>query len=122
MLVWTRQWILVTNILDGSKSNDPDGKIESYTWRQISGEKTKSRFWNQPMINVATTSLIEDTLMFELLVTDKYNSGVDTVYIYVVDIPEPLILQTSSSSANEGKGMAKISLVYLLNQEKSLNT
>ena len=32
------------------------------------------------------------------------------VYIHVVDIPEPLILQTSSSSANEGKGMAKISL------------
>ena len=31
-------------ILDGSNSNDPDGKIESYTWRQISGEKTKSKF------------------------------------------------------------------------------
>ena len=97
-------------ILDGSNSNDPDGKIESYTWRQVSGEKTKSRFWNQPVINVATTSVLEDTLIFELLVTDKYNSGADTVFIYVVDIPEPLILQTSSSSANEGKGMAKISL------------
>ena len=26
-------------LLDGSKSNDPDGEIKSYKWRQISGEK-----------------------------------------------------------------------------------
>ena len=97
-------------ILNGSNSNDPDGKIESYAWRQISGEKTQSSFWNQPVVNVATTSTLEDTLMFELKVEDKYNSGVDTVNVYVTDIPEPLILKTSSSSANEGRGMAKISL------------
>ena len=31
-------------ILDGSNSNDPDGKIESYTWRQVSGKKQNLDF------------------------------------------------------------------------------
>jgi len=97
-------------ILDGSKSNDPDGEIKSYQWRKINGEKVKAKNWDQSVINLTTTSALEDTLSFELMVNDKYNSGLDTVNIYVVDIPEPLILLTSSSSANEGTGMAKISL------------
>ena len=97
-------------ILDASKSNDPDGEIQSYQWRQISGEKVNSRNWNQSVITLTTTSTLEDTLSFELMVEDNYNSGLDTVVVYIVDIPEPLILLTSSSSANEGTGMAKISL------------
>jgi hypothetical protein len=97
-------------ILDGSKSNDPDGEIKSYHWKQISGEKVKSRNWKQSVITLKTTSTLEDTLAFELMVEDKYNSDLDTVVVYVVDIPEPLILLTSSSSASEGIGTAKISL------------
>ena len=97
-------------LLDGSKSNDPDGEIKSYKWRQISGEKTSSKNWNQSVINVSTISTFEDTLSFELTVEDKYNSDIDTVNVFVIDIPEPLVLLTSSSSANEGTSMAKISL------------
>ena len=97
-------------ILDGSKSNDPDGEIKSYQWRKLNGEKVKAKNWDQSVINLTTTSVLEDTLSFELMVTDKYNSGLDTINVYVVDIPEPLIILTSSSSANEGTGMAKISL------------
>ncbi|OUW79849.1 MAG: hypothetical protein CBD77_01545 [bacterium TMED217] len=97
-------------ILDASKSNDPDGEIKSYKWRQILGEKVKTKNWDQSVITLATTSTLEDTLSFELIVEDKYNSSLDTVNIFIVDIPEPLILLTSSSSTNEGTGMAKISL------------
>ena len=97
-------------ILDGSKSNDPDGKIKSYEWRQLSGDRTTAKNWKQSIITITTTSTLEDTLKFELMVKDKYNSGLDTISVNVVDIPEPLILLTSSSSANEGTGIAKISL------------
>ena len=43
-------------------------------------------------------------------VDDKYNSGLDTLNVFVLDIPEPLIILTSHSSAIESVGKAKISL------------
>ena len=85
-------------ILDGSKSNDPDGKIKSYEWRQLSGDRTTAKNWKQSIITITTTSTLEDTLSFELMVKDKYNSGLDTISVNVVDIPEPLILLTSTTS------------------------
>ena len=97
-------------ILDGSKSNDPDGEIKSYLWRPLSGSKTTSKNWSQPVINVKTTSALVDTLTFELKVEDKYNFGLDTLTIFILDIPEPLVIITSSSSAIESTGAAKISL------------
>ena len=97
-------------ILDGSKSNDPDGEIKYYEWRQLLGNRTSSRNWNQSILTIMATAAVEDTLSFELTVKDKYNSGKDTVYVYVVDIPDPIILLTSSSSSSEGTGIAKISL------------
>ena len=97
-------------LLDGSKSNDPDGEITSYQWRQIDGETATSKNWSQAVINVSTNSTFEDTLSFELTVKDIYNLDIDTVNVFVVDIPEPLVLLTSSSSASEGTSMAKISL------------
>ena len=51
-----------------------------------------------------------DTLSFELKVEDKYNFDLDTINVYVMDIPEPLVVITSSSSAQENIGAAKISL------------
>ena len=97
-------------ILDGSKSNDPDGQIKSFQWRQLSGEKTTSKSRKQAVINLKTTSLFVDTLSFELKVEDKYNFDLDTINVYVMDIPEPLVVITSSSSAQENIGAAKISL------------
>ena len=55
-------------ILDGSKSNDPDGKIKSYEWRQLSGDRTTAKNWKQSIITITTTSTLEDTLSFELMV------------------------------------------------------
>ncbi len=97
-------------ILDGSKSNDPDGEIKTYRWRQLSGNKTTSKNRSQAVITVKTSSTLIDTLTFELKVEDKYNSDLDTLTVYVLDIPEPLVVITSSSSAIESVGAAKISL------------
>ena len=97
-------------ILDGSKSNDPDGQIKSFKWRQLTGQKTTTNSSKQAVINLKTTSLNVDTLSFELKVEDKYNFALDTVNIFVMDIPEPLVIITSSSSAQENIGAAKISL------------
>ena len=97
-------------ILDGSKSNDPDGEIKTYKWRPISGSKTTAKNWSQAVITVKTTSPLIDPLTFELKVEDKYNSDLDTLTIYVFDIPEPLVVITSSSSVIESIGAAKISL------------
>ena len=97
-------------ILNGSKSNDPDGQIKSFQWRQLTGQKTTTNNSKQAVINLKTTSLNVDTLSFELKVEDKYNFALDTVNIFVMDIPEPLVIITSSSSAQENIGAAKISL------------
>ena len=97
-------------ILDGSKSYDPDGQIKSYQWRQLQGDKTTSKSRKQAVINLKTTSLNIDTLSFELKVEDKYNFDLDTVNVFVIDIPEPLVVVTSNSSALENVGAAKISL------------
>ena len=75
-----------------------------------SGEKTTSKSRKQAVINLKTTSLFVDTLSFELKVEDKYNFDLDTINVYVMDIPEPLVVITSSSSAQENIGAAKISL------------
>ena len=97
-------------ILDGSKSNDIDGEILKYTWRQLSGTQTTSKIWSQSVLNVKATEPTIDTLVFELKVDDKYNSGLDTLNVFILDIPEPLIILTSHSSAIESVGKAKISL------------
>ena len=72
-------------------------------------KNSTSKNWNQSVINVSTISTFEDTLSFELTVEDKYNSDIDTVNVFYRHY-EPLVLLTSSSSANEGTSMAKISL------------
>ena len=78
--------------------------------RQLSGSKTSAKNWSQAVITVKTTSTLIDTLTFELKVEDKYNSDLDTLTVYILDIPEPLVVITSSSSAIESVGAAKISL------------
>ena len=57
--------------LDGSKSNDKDGKIESYHWQQISGPKVDLENTNKSKANFVSPSVNHDTiLVFKLIVTD----------------------------------------------------
>ena len=57
--------------LDGSKTNDKDGKIESYHWQQIGGPKVDLENTNKSKTNFVSPSVNHDTvLVFKLTVTD----------------------------------------------------
>jgi hypothetical protein len=65
-------------ILDGSKSKDRDGKIESYRWQQIIGPITKVALDNPNNIeaNFISPQVSHDTiLVFKLTVTDDKSSS-----------------------------------------------
>jgi hypothetical protein len=65
-------------ILDGSKSKDRDGKIESYRWQQIIGPITKVALDNPNNIeaNFISPQVSHDTiLVFKLTVTDDKGSS-----------------------------------------------
>ena len=65
-------------ILDGSKSKDSDGKIESYRWQQIIGPSTKVALDNPNNIeaNFISPQVSHDTiLVFKLTVTDDKDSS-----------------------------------------------
>ncbi|MGA9745414.1 MAG: metallophosphoesterase, partial [Nitrososphaeraceae archaeon] len=65
-------------ILDGSKSKDSDGKIESYRWQQIIGPSTKVALDNPNNIeaNFISPQVSHDTiLVFKLTVTDDNDSS-----------------------------------------------
>ena len=65
-------------ILDGSKSKDRDGKIESYRWQQIIGPSTKVALDNPNNIeaNFISPQVSHDTmLVFKLTVTDDKDSS-----------------------------------------------
>ena len=75
-------------ILDGSKSKDSDGKIESYRWQQIIGPSTKVALDNPNNIeaNFISPQVSHDTiLVFKLTVTDdKYSSDSAITAVKVV--------------------------------------
>ena len=57
--------------LDSSKTNDKDGKIESYHWQQLGGPKVDLENTNKSKTNFVSPSVNHDTvLVFKLTVTD----------------------------------------------------
>ena len=58
-------------ILDGSKSKDRDGKIESYHWQQITGPSIALTNVNDIKMSFISPAVNQDTkLVFKLTVTD----------------------------------------------------
>lgn len=63
-------------ILDGSKSKDSDGKIESYLWQQISGPSIAPDNANDIKMSFVSPTINQDTmLVFKLTVTDDKGSS-----------------------------------------------
>ena len=57
--------------LDSSKTNDKDGKIESYHWQQLGGPKVDLENTNKSKTNFVSPSVNHDTVpVFKLTVTD----------------------------------------------------
>ena len=71
--------------LDSSKTNDKDGKIESYHWQQIGGPKVDLENTNKSKTNFVSPSVNHDTvLVFKLTVTDDKggsDSAITTVRV-----------------------------------------
>jgi predicted esterase len=72
-----------TCLLDGSRSNDPDGSIIRYSWKIVAGQLPVSI--TQPDKSVTNVdNLTEGTYKFELTVWDNNNAtSKDTVYVKV---------------------------------------
>jgi hypothetical protein len=90
-------------ILDGSKSKDRDGKIESYRWQQIIGPITKVALDNPNNIeaNFISPQVSHDTmLVFKLTVTDDKGSS-DSAITAVKVVRNEEVLAVSSSNVSE---------------------
>ena len=82
-------------LLDGSLSNDPDGRISEWYWRKISGPDPSAITYPSDSVT-AVKSLIEGTYLFELKVTDSAGLfSKDTMQVSVIN---PLI--TSCGDTN----------------------
>jgi Concanavalin A-like lectin/glucanases superfamily/Calcineurin-like phosphoesterase len=83
--------------LDGTKSNDKDGKIESYQWQQISGPKVELDNSNKSKSDFVSPSVDHDViLVFKLTVTD--DKGGSDSSITVVKVAKNGESFTSSSN------------------------
>ena len=73
--------------LDGSNSDDSDGNIVTYQWRQLAGKSVKLKNSNQVLANFKSPRLRRGktyTLVFELTVTDDQGaSAVDQTIVEV---------------------------------------
>lgn len=70
--------------LNGSGSSDPDGSIQSYAWRQISGPNT-SVLASAASASTSVTQFVQGTYQYRLTVTDdKGANASDTVTITIV--------------------------------------
>jgi hypothetical protein len=93
-------------ILDGSKSKDRDGKIESYRWQQIIGPITKVALDNPNNIeaNFISPQVSHDTiLVFKLTVTDdkgSSNSAITAVKVVRNEEVPPVSSMNPPSSSN----------------------
>jgi len=96
-------------ILNGSTSIDPDGFIDSFSWKQITGpdlgDLCRSITCNDPIISVQAPALRHDqnnTLFtFNLTVTDRNGaSSSDTLNVIVKDLPNraPIALNSAAST------------------------
>ncbi|MEZ8272568.1 C25 family cysteine peptidase [Vibrio splendidus] len=70
----TNQWIE----LDGTQSSDPDGKIVTYHWKQVSGPKAEVAYPNTRFAYTFTSNT-ENTLKFELTVTDNEGKSASSI-------------------------------------------
>jgi hypothetical protein len=93
-------------ILDGSKSKDRDGKIESYRWQQIIGPITKVALDDPNNIeaNFISPQVSHDTiLVFKLTVTDdkgSSNSAITAVKVVRNEEVPPVSSMNPPSSSN----------------------
>ena len=104
-------------ILDGSKSKDRDGKIESYRWQQIIGPITKVALDNPNNIeaNFISPQVSHDTiLVFKLTVTDDKGSSDSAITavkvvrneeVPPVSSPNPPSTSNLQNSSNRIDGM-----------------
>lgn len=68
-------------LLNGSGSNDPDGKIKGWRWTKISGPSSFS-IANANAVQTNVTNLVEGTFLFQLKVTDAGGLfSMDTVQV-----------------------------------------
>ncbi len=94
--------------LDGSASNDVDGSIASYSWTQLAGSSVTLNNPNTatPTFTAPETSPANDTLRFQLIVTDNQSvtSVADTVDITVNNVNRaPIISLDTSLIVTEGE-------------------
>ena len=91
--------------LDGSKSKDKDGKIESYQWQQISGPKVDLDNANKSKTNFVSPSVNHDTvLVFKLTITDDRggsNSAITAIKVVRNVQPQPLSPSTPGDSTSK---------------------
>jgi len=100
--------------LDGSKSSDPDGTINSYLWELKSGTNAKIEKPNESITDVS--SLSEGTYVFKLTVTDNDGASssatVSVIVLPLVNVPPVAVAKANPGnvtlSAN-GAGIAEIS-------------
>lgn len=71
--------------LDGTKSNDKDGKIESYQWQQMSGPKVELDNANKSQTDFVSPSVDHDViLVFKLTVTDDKGGSDSSITVVKV--------------------------------------
>lgn len=89
--------------LDGTKSNDKDGKIESYQWQQMSGPKVELDNANKSKADFVSPSVDHDViLVFKLTVTDdKGGSDSSIAAVKVVKNGESFTSSTNIQSPSQ---------------------
>ena len=107
-------------ILDGSKSKDRDGKIESYHWQQVTGPSILLDNTNDIKMNFISPTVNQDTmLVFKLTATDD-RGGSDSAITAVrvinnEEVPSILSSNTTDSSTLNPKDNS-------LNSERANNS
>jgi hypothetical protein len=95
--------------LSGNASYDPDGTINNYQWRKISGPAQGS-INNSQDVEVTANNLVKGKYFFELKVTDNSNlSATDTIIVTVTQIvansgPDQDISVPTDSTTLDGTG------------------
>lgn len=75
--------------LDGSKSNDRDGKIKSYQWQQISGLRVDLENTNKSNANFVSPPVTHDIVFVFKLTVEDDKGGSDSAITVVRVIGEP---------------------------------
>lgn len=74
--------------LDGSASNDPDGKISVWLWKKISGPASFG-ISNSSVAKTKANKLVTGTYQFELTVTDDKGASAKDTMMVTVDATPP---------------------------------